>query len=300
MSDFVKIVEVGPRDGLQNEAKIVDFDTKKTLIERLNTTGLSEIEMGAFVSPKWVPQMADSGRLFQAVQKQNTINYPMLVPNEKGLDLALAAGVTHIALFTAASDAFTQKNINCTIEESFDRFKPVIKKALDEKVKIRGYLSTVVACPYAGKIDPKIVAEHAKRFMDMGIYEISLGDTIGVATPKDIDSLLSVILKDIKSPQIALHLHDTYGQALANILRGLQMGVRTFDSSIAGLGGCPYAKGASGNVATEDVVYMLHGMGYKTGLDLDQLIEISQWISQKLDRENGSKISKARHPQNKP
>mgnify|MGYP000203326611 CR=1 FL=1 len=300
MSDFVKIVEVGPRDGLQNEAKIVDFDTKKTLIERLNTTGLSEIEMGAFVSPKWVPQMADSGRLFQAVQKQNTINYPMLVPNEKGLDLALAAGVTHIALFTAASDAFTQKNINCTIEESFDRFKPVIKKALDEKVKIRGYLSTVVACPYAGKIDPKIVAEHAKRFMDMGIYEISLGDTIGVATPKDIDSLLSVILKDIKSPQIALHLHDTYGQALANILRGLQMGVQTFDSSIAGLGGCPYAKGASGNVATEDVVYMLHGMGYKTGLDLDQLIEISQWISQKLDRENGSKISKARHPQNKP
>lgn len=300
MSDFVKIVEVGPRDGLQNEAKIVDFDTKKTLIERLNTTGLSEIEMGAFVSPKWVPQMADSGRLFQAVQKQNTINYPMLVPNEKGLDLALAAGVTHIALFTAASDAFTQKNINCTIEESFDRFKPVIKKALDEKVKIRGYLSTVVACPYAGKIDPKIVAKHAKRFMDMGIYEISLGDTIGVATPKDIDSLLSVILKDIKSPQIALHLHDTYGQALANILRGLQMGVRTFDSSIAGLGGCPYAKGASGNVATEDVVYMLHGMGYKTGLDLDQLIEISQWISQKLDRENGSKISKARHPQNKP
>ena len=296
MSDFVKIVEVGPRDGLQNEAKIVDFDTKKTLIERLNTTGLSEIEMGAFVSPKWVPQMADSGRLFQAVQKQNTINYPMLVPNEKGLDLALAAGVTHIALFTAASDAFTQKNINCTIEESFDRFKPVIKKALDEKVKIRGYLSTVVACPYAGKIDPKIVAEHAKRFMDMGIYEI----TIGVATPKDIDSLLSVILKDIKSPQIALHLHDTYGQALANILRGLQMGVQTFDSSIAGLGGCPYAKGASGNVATEDVVYMLHGMGYKTGLDLDQLIEISQWISQKLDRENGSKISKARHPQNKP
>lgn len=294
MSKRIKIVEVGPRDGLQNEPQTIDLSTKIDFINRLNETGLQEIEVGAFVSPKWVPQMAESAELFKQINKKGGVCYPLLVPNEKGVDMAIESGVTHIALFTASSDAFTQKNINCSIDESFERFIPVIEKAQAHNIKVRGYLSTVVGCPYAGKIDPQTVLEYAKRFLDMGIYELSLGDTIGVATPRDIEALLSLLLKDIDADKLALHLHDTYGQALANILQGLHMGITTFDASIAGLGGCPYAKGASGNVATEDVVYMLHGMGYETGINLDSLIETSHWISEKLGRENGSKVSKAK------
>ncbi len=294
MSKYIKIVEVGPRDGLQNEPKIVSLDTKIELINRLNTTGLKEIESGAFVSPQWVPQMAESDIVFQTIQKDQQRSYPMLVPNEKGLEKAINAGVKHIALFTASSNAFTQKNINCTIEESFNRFLPVMKIAQENNIRVRGYLSTVIACPYAGKTDPQLVLEHAKRFLDLGIEELSLGDTIGVATPKDIETLLETLLPHIEDKRIALHLHDTYGQALANILKALEMGIHIFDTSIAGLGGCPYAKGASGNVATEDVLYMLHGMGYQTGIDLDKMIETSHWICEKIQRTNNSKVSLAR------
>ncbi len=294
MSKYIKIVEVGPRDGLQNEPKIVSLDTKIELINRLNTTGLKEIESGAFVSPQWVPQMAESDIVFQTIQKDQQRSYPMLVPNEKGLEKAINAGVKHIALYTASSNAFTQKNINCTIEESFNRFLPVMKIAQENNIRVRGYLSTVIACPYAGKTDPQLVLEHAKRFLDLGIEELALGDTIGVATPKDIETLLETLLPHIEDKRIALHLHDTYGQALANILKALEMGIHIFDTSIAGLGGCPYAKGASGNVATEDVLYMLHGMGYQTGIDLDKMIETSHWICEKIQRTNNSKVSLAR------
>lgn len=292
-SKDIKLVEVGPRDGLQNEPSHPDVDTRIALINKLAGTGLNEIEAGAFVSPKWVPQMADSGDVYRRIEKPACVSFPMLVPNEKGLDLALEAGVQKIALFTATSDDFTAKNINCSVEESLARFETLAKRAIENKMSVRGYISTVISCPYAGPQAPEKALSIASKLVDMGCEEVSLGDTIGVGTPANIESLLEVLFTQIDADKLALHLHDTYGQAIANILKGLEMGIRTFDTSIAGLGGCPYAKGASGNVATEDVVYMLHGLGFETGVDLKKLIQVSHWICETLGREQGSKVSRA-------
>lgn len=293
-NQHVKIVEVGPRDGLQNEAKPISLQTKIDLMNRLSECGFQSIETGAFVSPKWVPQMASSELVFEQIHKRSEISYPMLVPNEKGFEAALKAGVKEIAIFTAASNAFCLKNINCTIDESFDRFTPFLKRALDHDIQVRGYVSTIAGCPYSGKVSEKTVLDVSQKLLDMGVYEVSLGDTIGVANVGDIDRILSFLLKKIPATKLALHLHDTYGQALANIYKGAEMGIRVFDTSIGGLGGCPYAKGASGNVATEDVVYMLHGSGFETGIKLDMLMKTSNWICRALDRENGSKVTRAK------
>ncbi|MBK66518.1 MAG: hydroxymethylglutaryl-CoA lyase [Rickettsiales bacterium] len=295
MSDnFVKLVEVGPRDGLQNEKNPVSVQTKVDLINRLSDCGFRSIEAGAFVSPKWVPQMASSDLVFNQIHRQAQISYPMLVPNEKGLELALEAGVKEIAVFTAASNAFCLKNINCTIDESLEKFENVIKKARQNEIKVRGYVSTIVACPYSGKVKEDVVLDVSKQLINMGVYEVSLGDTIGVGTIGDIERILDKILPEIKHNKLALHLHDTYGQALANIAKGLEMGIRVFDTSVGGLGGCPYAKGATGNVASEDVAYMLNGMGYKTDINLDKLIKTSHWICKEIGRENGSKVARAK------
>ncbi len=290
----VKIVEVGPRDGLQNEEVAVDVDTKVALIQRLADAGLSYIEAGSFVSPKWIPQMAGSDEVFdlllQSTQPDPAMTYAALTPNMQGLERAIACGVKEVAVFAAASESFSQKNINCSIAESIERFKPVAEQALANGLTVRGYISCVVGCPYEGAIDPEPVAQVAEQLLAMGCYEISLGDTIGVGTPAAIDALLSRLLTDIAPTKLAIHAHDTYGQALANILRALQMGISVVDSSVAGLGGCPYAKGASGNVATEDLVYMLNGLGIAHGVDLQKLISAGNFISQKLKRANSSKV----------
>ncbi|KAF9160303.1 3-hydroxymethyl-3-methylglutaryl-CoA lyase [Actinomortierella ambigua] len=292
-SRFVKIVEVGPRDGLQNEKTIIPAETKVEFINRLSDTGLSVVEATSFVSPKWVPQMGDAKKVITSITKKPNVNYPCLTPNLKGLDSAIEAGVKEVAVFLAASEAFSKKNINCSIEESFERVRPLIVKAKEHGIQVRGYVSCVLGCPYEGPIEPAKVVEVSKKLYDMGCYEISLGDTIGVGTPGSMEDLLKKVLNVIPAEAVAVHCHDTYGQALANIHCALEMGIRVVDSSMAGLGGCPYAPGASGNVATEDVVYMLHGMDYKTGVDLNKAIETGNWISERLGRANSSKAARA-------
>jgi len=291
----VRIVEVGPRDGLQNEKVLVPTSVKVEFISRLAGAGLTHVEATSFVSPKWVPQMADHKEVMTSITTlpYPSVSYPVLVPNIKGLDAAVECGAKEVAIFGAASESFSKKNINCSIDESLARFEPVLTSAKEAGVKVRGYVSCVVGCPYEGSIDPKKVAMVAKIMLDMGCYEISLGDTIGVGTPGTIRAMLEEVEKVVPLSKVAVHCHDTYGQALANILTALQMGVGVVDSSTAGLGGCPYAKGASGNVSTEDVVYMLHGMGIQTGTNLDKLVEAGRFISSHLNRDTMSRVGRA-------
>lgn len=292
----VKIYEVGPRDGLQNEKTEISTDVKVELINRLSATGLKHIEATSFVSPKAIPQLGDAAQVMAQMGRKDGITYPVLVPNMRGMESAIEANVEEIAVFTAASESFTKRNINATIQESFERFTPVIDAARIKGIKIRGYVSCVLGCPYEGYIAPEKVAEVSQRLLDMGCYEISLGDTIGVGTPNTTIDMLGEVFKTVPTQQIALHMHDTYGQALANIYAGLQMGISTIDSSVSGLGGCPYARGASGNVATEDVLYMLNGMNIQTNVDLNKIVETSWFISDALGRKPASKVANARKP----
>jgi isopropylmalate/homocitrate/citramalate synthase len=293
MPDRVKIVEVGPRDGLQNEPGAVPTAVKVELIERLADAGLPAVEATAFVSPKWVPQMADHAEVMERIRRKPGVSYPVLAPNLKGFEAARAAGAQEVAIFGAASEAFSRKNINCSIAESLDRFRPVAKAALESGIKVRGYISCVLGCPYEGEVAPERVADVAAALREMGCYEVSLGDTIGVGTPAKAKAMIRACAARVPVAQLAGHYHDTYGQALANIYASLELGVRTFDASIAGLGGCPYAKGATGNVATEDVVYMLRGMGIDTGVDLDRLVDIGQWICGVLGKAPASRAGRA-------
>ena len=289
----VKIVEVGPRDGLQNEPGEVPTEVKLELIERLAAAGLTSVEATAFVSPKWVPQMADHTEVLERIRRKPGVSYPVLTPNLKGFEAARAAGATEVAIFGAASEAFSRRNINCSIAESLERFRPVAEAAKKNDVKVRGYVSCVLGCPYEGEVSPRQVAGVAGDLYDMGCYEVSLGDTIGTGTPGKTKAMIEACTERIPVEKLAGHYHDTYGQALANIYASLELGMRTFDASVAGLGGCPYAAGASGNVATEDVVYMLHGLGMETGVDLDQLVGIGRWICAILQREPSSKVNRA-------
>ena len=291
--DSVRLVEVGPRDGLQNEAAEVPTAVKVELIERLADAGLPAVEATAFVSPKWVPQMADHTEVLERLRRKPGVSYPVLTPNLKGFEAARAAGATEVAVFGAASEAFSRKNINCSIAESLERFRPVVEAALKEGIKVRGYVSCVVGCPYEGDVKPERVAEVAASLHGMGCYEVSLGDTIGVGTPGKTKAMIEACARRVPLERLAGHYHDTYGQALANIYASLELGMTTFDASIAGLGGCPYAKGATGNVATEDVVYMLHGMGMATGVDLARLVAIGQWICGVLGKESASRAGRA-------
>jgi hydroxymethylglutaryl-CoA lyase len=293
LSSKVRIVEVGPRDGLQNEPGEVPTAVKLELIERLADAGLPAVEATAFVSPKWIPQMADHTEVLERIRRRPGVSYPVLTPNLKGFEAARAAGATEVAVFGAASETFSKKNINCTIDESLERFRPVALEARKHGIKVRGYVSCVLGCPYEGEVKPQRVADVAQALFDMGCYEISLGDTIGVGTPGKTRAMIEACGKRVPVKHLAGHYHDTYGQALANIYASLDAGVATFDSSVAGLGGCPYAKGASGNVATEDVVYMLHGLGIETGVDLDKLVGIGQWICGVLKKEPSSKAGRA-------
>lgn len=289
----VRIVDVGPRDGLQNEKEIVPAAVKIELIERLADAGLRAVEATSFVSAKWVPQMADASEVLKGIKRKPGVSYPVLTPNLKGFDAAVEAGAQEVAVFAAASEAFSEKNINCSIAESIKRFEPVVAAAQAMEIRIRGYVSCVVGCPYEGEVAPKKVAEVAKALRDLGCYEVSLGDTIGVGTPGSVKRMLDVVGRDVPLKQLAGHFHDTYGMAVANIYAALQFGINTFDSSVAGLGGCPYAKGASGNVATEDVVYLLNGLGIETGIDLDALVDAGAFISRELGRASGSKVARA-------
>jgi hydroxymethylglutaryl-CoA lyase len=290
----VKLVEVGPRDGLQNEPAPVSVAIKVGLIDRLSEAGLEAIESGSFVSPKWVPQMAASAEVLARISRKPGVSYPVLVPNLHGLDAALAAGAEEIAVFGAASESFSRKNINCSIAESLDRFAPVVEAAKAKGLKVRGYVSCVLGCPYDGAIAPQAVAEVAQRLAAMGCYEISLGDTIGTGTPAQAQAMIAAVAAKLPVAMLAAHFHDTYGQALANILAVLQQGIAVVDCSVAGLGGCPYAKGASGNVASEDVLYMLNGLGIATGVDLDRLIAAGSYICDALGRPSGSKVARAK------
>jgi len=289
----VRIVEVGPRDGLQNEKTIVPTATKVELIDRLSETGLASIEATSFVSPKWVPQLGDAADVFAAIRRQPGVRYPVLVPNLQGYERARAAGADEVAVFTAASEAFNRKNINASIDESIERFAPVMKRARADGVAVRGYVSTVLGCPYQGDVPVADVVRVAERMHALGCYEISLGDTIGIGTPAKARAMLAAVGERVPMSALAVHFHDTRGQALANILACLELGVAVVDSSVSGAGGCPYARGATGNVASEDVVYMLHGMGISTGIDLDTLIDTGRWLSAQLARDNGSKVGKA-------
>jgi hydroxymethylglutaryl-CoA lyase len=289
----VRIVEVGPRDGLQNEPRRVTTAVKLELIRRLADAGLSAIEATAFVSPKWVPQMADHAELLRAIERRPGVSYPVLVPNMKGFEAALAAGAQEVAVFGAASETFSRKNINCTIAESLARFEPVLAVAKASGVKVRGYVSCVLGCPYEGAVAPEKVAEVAGTLWDMGCYEISLGDTIGAGTPLACRRMLDAVARRIPLAALAGHYHDTFGMAAANIYASLEAGVAVFDSSVAGLGGCPYSPGASGNVATEDVVYLMNGMGIETGVDLDRLAEAGAFICAELQREPASRVARA-------
>ncbi|MBN8887825.1 MAG: hydroxymethylglutaryl-CoA lyase [Rudaea sp.] len=291
--DKIRIVEVGPRDGLQNEKTIVPTPVKIELIDRLSATGLQTVEATSFVSPKWVPQLADAAEVYTAIHKKPGVRYPVLVPNLQGYERAHAVGVEEIAVFTAASEAFNRKNINASIAESLERFAPVMERAKADKVAVRGYVSTVLGCPYQGDVPLADVVRVAKALHAMGCYEISLGDTIGIGTPAKARAMLAAVGAEVPMSALAIHFHDTRGQALANILACLELGVAVIDSAVSGVGGCPYARGASGNVASEDVVYMLHGMGIATGVDLPKLIETGQWLSAQLARDNGSKVGKA-------
>ena len=289
----VKIVEVGPRDGLQNEAQVVPAAVKIELIERLGAAGLQTIEATAFVSPKWVPQMGDAADVMAGIARRPGVSYPVLVPNMKGFEQALAAGAQEIAVFAAASEAFSQKNINCSIAESLARFRPVAEVARQHGIAVRGYVSCVLGCPYQGETHPAAVAEVAARLHEMGCYEVSLGDTIGVGTPGAVQRMLDEVALLVPVAQLAGHYHDTWGQALANIYASLERGVAVFDASVAGLGGCPYAAGASGNVATEDVAYLMNGLGIETGIDLGLLVDAGAWICAELGREPASKVARA-------
>ncbi len=289
----MKIVEVGPRDGLQNEKQALSTAVKLELIRRLAASGLRSIEAGAFVSPKWVPQMAGSAEVMAGLDLAGPVSYPVLVPNEQGLDAALEAGAREIAVFGAASESFSRRNINASIAESLQRFAPVMARAQAAGVPVRGYVSCVVGCPYEGRIAPAKVAEVAARLLDMGCYEISLGDTIGVGTPSSVLAMLEAVSKAVPMTQLAGHFHDTYGMAISNIHACLNAGMMTFDSSVAGLGGCPYAQGASGNVATEDVVYLLHGEGHDTGVDLAALVDTAWFIADALGKPPASKLAYA-------
>ena len=291
---WVKLVEVGPRDGLQNEATAISSAVKIELINRLADAGLKVIEAGSFVSPRWVPQMADTAAVLAGVTRKPGVSYPVLVPNLKGLDAALASKAGEIAVFAAASETFSRKNINCSIGESLDRFAPVVEKALAAGIRVRGYISCSLGCPYEGKIAPAAVARVSARLFQMGCYEISLGDTIGVGTPLAVQEVFETAAEQIPRESLAAHFHDTYGQALANLLAVMELGVAVIDSSVAGLGGCPYARGATGNVASEDVVYMLHGLGIATGVDLNKLIQCGRFICKQLGRANGSKVAQAK------
>jgi hydroxymethylglutaryl-CoA lyase len=289
----VRIVEVGPRDGLQNEARIVPTTVKVELIDRLAGCGLRTIEATAFVSPQWVPQMADSAEVMRSLVRRDGVAYPVLVPNLKGLDAALAAGATEVAVFGAASEAFSRKNINCGVAESLERFRPVVAAARQAEVKVRGYVSCVLGCPYQGEVAPAAVAEVAGALFDMGCAEISLGDTIGTGTPGKCRDMIEAVARRVPVPRLAGHFHDTYGMAIANIHAALAMGVAVFDASVAGLGGCPYAAGASGNVATEDVVWLLRGLGIECGVNLAALVDTGAWICDRLGRQSGSKAARA-------
>ena len=296
MSDFVRIVEVGPRDGLQNEKQQVATADKIALIDRLSATGLRTIEATSFVSPKWVPQLADAAGVMAGIQRRPGIAYPVLVPNEQGYARALAAGAREVAVFTAASEQFNRTNTNAGIDESLQRFAPVLARAQADGIPVRGYVSTVLGCPYQGEVPLADVVRVARALHAMGCHEISLGDTIGVGTPLKARAMLRAVAAEVPLAALAVHFHDTYGQALANIAACLEDGVRVVDSAVAGTGGCPYARGASGNVASEDVVYMLHGMGMETGIDLPALADTGRWLAGVLGRDNGSKAGKAMAP----
>jgi hydroxymethylglutaryl-CoA lyase len=289
----VKMVEVAPRDGLQNEPGSAPADVKVALIDRLSDAGLPAVEAGSFVSHKWVPQMADTAEVMARIRRKPGVAYPVLVPNMKGLEGALAAKAEEIAIFGAATEAFSKRNINCSVAESLERFKPVCRAALDHGMRVRGYMSVVLGCPYEGEVNPEAVAAVSQRLYDMGCYEISLGDTIGTGTPAKAQRMIEVVAKKIPFEKLAGHFHDTYGQALANILAVMEMGVATFDSSVAGLGGCPYAKGATGNVASEDVLYMLSGLGIETGVDMGKLLDAAEFICAQLKRPTVSRAGRA-------
>lgn len=291
----VTLYEVGPRDGLQNESGEICVTDKVTLINQLSDAGLRYIEAGSFVSPKWVPQMANSEEVFNKIQRRSGTTYTALTPNMQGLSLALSANADEVAVFAAASESFSQKNINCSIDHSIDRFRPVIAHARAHNIPVRGYVSCVAGCPYEGKINPIAVAQVCEQLSTLGCYQISLGDTIGVGTPKQIAVIIKHVAQCVPVDQLAIHCHDTYGQALANIYASLEAGIRIIDSSVAGLGGCPYAKGATGNVASEDVVYMLQGLGLECGVNLDKLIRAGNTISIALGRQNQSKVARAKH-----
>jgi hydroxymethylglutaryl-CoA lyase len=292
-AERVRIVEMGPRDGLQNEKQSIPLATKLELIDRLAQAGLREIEATSFVSPKWVPQMADHDALMRALPRRPGVAYPVLTPNLQGFEAALAAGAERVAVFAAASEAFSRKNINCSIAESIDRFLPVMAAAREHGVGVRGYVSCVVGCPYEGEVAPEKTADVAQRLIDIGCHEVSLGDTIGVGTPASVQRMLEACARVVPIERLAGHYHDTYGMAVANVFASYEFGLRSFDASVAGLGGCPYAKGATGNVATEDVVYLLHGVGADTGIDLDRLVDCGAWISAQLGRQTASRAARA-------
>ncbi len=289
----VTLVEVGPRDGLQNEPSTIPLAAKLQLIDDLGAAGHTVIEAGSFVNPKWIPQMADSEAVFAGIDRRAGVRYSALTPNLRGFERALAAGADEVAVFAAASESFSQKNINCSIAESLQRFEDVMAKAAERDIPVRGYISCVLGCPYEGDIQPDAVAAVTEALLEMGCYEVSLGDTIGTGTPGSMQRLLERLLRDFPASGLAVHCHDTYGQALGNILVALQHGIATVDASVAGLGGCPYARGATGNVATEDVVYMLNGMGIETGLDLERLVAAGNRISAVLERPTGSRVARA-------
>lgn len=302
-ADFT-IVEVGPRDGLQNEKVVLDPQTRLEFAERLAMAGINKIELSAFVSPKWVPQMAGASDLIrEALRRQQLKESPLrnaeisaLVPNLRGMNDALEVNLKNVAIFASASESFAKKNINCSIEESFERFAQVMTLASANGVRVRGYLSMCFGCPFEGSISESRVVELSERLLKMGVYEVSIGDTIGVATPAQVKSLGGMLVNSLGAHHVAMHFHDTRGTALANILASLDLGIRTFDSSLGGLGGCPYAPAATGNVATEDVLYMLHGMGLKSGIDLEALIPLNKWVSQKVGRELPSRVGRAGLP----
>jgi len=293
-SNHVRIVEVGPRDGLQNEKAMLAAEVKIALIDRLSATGLVTIEATSFVSPRWVPQLADAAEVFQGIHKVPGVVYPVLVPNLQGYERAREVGATEVAVFTAASEAFNQKNINASIDASIDRFVPVMERARADGVAVRGYVSTVLGCPYQGEVPVADVVRVARRLHELGCHEVSLGDTIGVGTPAKARAMLRAVAAEVPMASLAVHFHDTYGQALANILACLEEGVRVVDSAVSGTGGCPYARGATGNVASEDVIYMLHGMGMTTGVDLDRLVETGAWLAGQLGKATASRVTRAR------
>ncbi|MEE9320461.1 MAG: hydroxymethylglutaryl-CoA lyase [Granulosicoccus sp.] len=290
----VTLVEVGPRDGLQNESRTVALGDKLELLNRLAQTGLQTIETGSFVSPKWVPQMADTAALFAALKPVDGVRYTALVPNERGLDDAIASGVEEVALFAATTESFSQKNTNCSVARSLDNCATIARRAMEHDMRVRGYLSCVLGCPYEGTVAPLTVADLTRQLLDLGCYEVSLGDTIGVGTAgSTAEMLMALQHANIDMPKLAIHCHDTYGQAIANILVALQYGISTIDASVAGLGGCPYAQGATGNVATEDVVYLLNGLGITHGVDLHKLIDAGEFISTAINRPNQSSVARA-------